>query len=289
MRAISIALLLLALSAFDISAQQYNPKYELTTSEIMNVADLLPESVEVNGSSQGMAIWGRYAFLMHDKGQCVIVDMRRKEYVSTFIAEHNTGHCNNASFGNEYYNHKSRFPLLYVSECRGGRACYVNDISLEGSRLVQTIYYDGTETTGPSDWLVDRKQGRIYLYCTIGKMRMLKAFRLPRLSDSDANGEVHLKPEDSLASIPLGAVAIPQGSMIRGRYAYLPDGLPSRDRRLHIVDIIAAKKVACLDLNHISYEPEGIAHRGRKMYISFHTPRDARANRIYRFCVNEIE
>lgn len=277
--------LLLLLSHIGSSAQSL----ELTTHEIINVAELLPEDATVVGSSQGMAIWGRYAFLMHDKGQCVIVDMRRNEFVNTFVLEHNTGHCNNASFGNEYYNRKSRFPLLYVTECRGQRACYVNDISLEGSRLVQTIYYDGEEITGPCDWVVDRKRDRIYLYCTIGKMRMLKAFRLPRLSESDQRGEVHLRAEDSLASIPLGQIAIPQGSMIFGRYAYLPDGLPSRERKLHIVDIICSKKIACLDINHIPYEPEGIAHKGKKIYLSFHTPRDARANRIYRFEIENIK
>lgn len=276
-----VVTLLLAISYLGASAQQLS----LSIEERFNVAQLLPERVEVAGSSQGMAIWGRYAFLMHDKGQCVVVDMRREKYVSTFVMEGNTGHCNNASFGNEYYNRQSRFPLLYVTECRGDRVCYVNDISLEGSQLVQTIIYDGEEITGPSDWVVDRKQDKIYLYCTIGKMRMLKAFRLPRLSDSDENGEVHLKAEDSLASIPLGAIAIPQGSLIKGRYAYLPDGLPSRERRLHIVDIISCQKVANFDLNHIPYEPEGVASMGRKLYLSFHTPRDVRANRVYRFKV----
>lgn len=277
--------IILVLSSTGASAQQLN----LAMSEEFNVAELLPDNVQVNGSSQGMAIWGRYAFLMHDKGQCVVVDIRRKKFINTYIMEGNTGHCNNASFGNEYYSKSSRFPLLYVTECRGNRACYVNDISLEGSRLVQTIHYDGTETTGPSDWVVDRKRNLIYLYCTIGKIRMLKAFRLPRIGDSDKNREVHLKPEDSIASIPLGNIAIPQGSMIKHRYAYLPDGLPSRERYMHIVDIVACRKIATLDLNHIPYEPEGVADKGSKLYISFHTPRDARANRIYRFKVSGLD
>ena len=284
MRRIVVALLLVFMHL-----TAYSQQLSLSIDEVMNVAQLLPDEVEVVGSSQGMAIWHRYAFLMHDKGQCVVVDMHRGEYVSTFVMEGNTGHCNNASFGHEYYNRQSRYPLLYVTECRGDRVCYVNDVSLEGSRLVQTIIYDGEEITGPSDWVVDRKQNRIYLYCTIGKMRMLKAFRLPRLSDSDDNGEVYLRPEDSLASIPLGAIAIPQGSLIKGRYAYLPDGLPTRDRRLHIVDIISCQKVASFDLNHIPYEPEGVASRGKRLFLSFHTPRDVRANRIYRFDVEGLE
>ena len=92
--------------------------------------DLLPADLEVKGSSQGMAIMGRYAFLMHDKGGCVVLDIKRLKYISYLTMEGNTGHCNNASFGRERLSPKSQFPLLYVTECRGKRACYVNDVTL---------------------------------------------------------------------------------------------------------------------------------------------------------------
>ena len=72
MKGLVVTLLLVA-SWLEVSAQQLS----LSIEEKFNVAQLLPESVEVAGSSQGMAIWGRYAFLMHDKGQCVVVDIRR--------------------------------------------------------------------------------------------------------------------------------------------------------------------------------------------------------------------
>jgi hypothetical protein len=94
-----------------------------------------------------MAIMGRYAFLMHDKGGCVVLDIKRLKSISYFVLDGNTGHCNNASFGRERLSPKSQFPLLYVTECRGKRACYVNDVTLGGSRLVQTIYYDGENGT----------------------------------------------------------------------------------------------------------------------------------------------
>ena len=106
---------------------------------VMNVEDILHAQVEINGTTQGFAIYGRYAFSMHDKGQCVIIDLKRNRFVNTFVIEGNTGHCNNASFGVERYSKKSQFPLLYVTECRGERACYVNDITTEGARLVQKI------------------------------------------------------------------------------------------------------------------------------------------------------
>lgn len=256
----------------------------LHIEQVMNVADLLPADVEVTGSSQGMAIDGRYAFLMHDKGQCVIVDMKCREFVTTYAMEGNTGHCNNASFGTERTSRQARFPLLYVTECRGNRACYVNDVTLEGSRLVQTIYYDGTDIEGPADWFVDRRRGEIWLYCTSRGVRSLKRFRLPRLADSDARNEVHLQAEDVLSEISAGDVKIPQGSMIHRRKIYLPEGVPSRDRLLHVCDVKGAE-VVTFDLNHIAIEPEGIASKGRKLYMSFHTPRDPRQNLIYKFRV----
>lgn len=275
----TILLTLLLLTALAVRAQE---SVLADMEPFLNVADLLPDKVEVQGATQGFAIHGRYGFSMHDKGQCVIIDMHRREFVSTYVMEGNTGHCNNASFGVERYSSSSEFPLLYVTECRGQRACYVNDVTLEGSRLVQTIYYDGEEITGPADWVVDARTGRIYLYCTIGTLRWLKAFPLPALADSDARGEVHLKPSDAIASMPAGEITIPQGSHIYGRYIFLPEGIPPRPTRLHMTDIVTARTLAPIDLSDLGLEPEGVAVKGHWLYLSFHTPRDVRRNVIYR-------
>lgn len=275
-----ICLLLLLLRSGSAVAQ----KAPLAEAEcFINVAELLPENVEINGSTQGFAIYGRYGFSVHDKGQCVVIDMKRRKFVSTFTLEGNTGHCNNASFGVERYNKQSAFPLLYVTECRGERACYVNDISLEGSRLVQKIFYDGADIAGPADWAVDRRKRLIYLYCTVDNVRTLKWFTLPRLADSDSRGEVHLKAEDALGSMPAGDISIPQGSHIHRHRAYLPDGIPPRPTRLHVTDLKTGKQLMLIDISHTDLEPEGVATRGRWLYLSYHTPRDSRSNIIYRF------
>lgn len=275
-----ICLLLLLLRSGSAVAQEA-PLAE--AERFINVAELLPENVEINGSTQGFAIYGRYAFSVHDKGQCVVIDMKRRKFVSTFTLEGNTGHCNNASFGVERYNKQSAFPLLYVTECRGERACYVNDISLEGSRLVQKIFYDGADIAGPADWAVDRRKRLIYLYCTIDNIRTLKWFTLPRLADSDSRGEVHLKAEDALGSMPAGDISIPQGSHIHRHRAYLPDGIPPRPTRLHVTDLKTGKQLMLIDISHTGLEPEGVATRGRWLYLSYHTPRDSRNNIIDRF------
>ena len=275
-----ICLLLLLLRSGSAVAQ----KAPLAEAErFINVAELLPENVEINGSTQGFAIYGRYAFSVHDKGQCVVIDMKRRKFVSTFTLEGNTGHCNNASFGVERYKKQSAFPLLYVTECRGERACYVNDISLEGSHLVQKIFYDGADIAGPADWAVDRRKRLIYLYCTVDNVRTLKWFALPRLADSDSRGEVHLKAEDALGSMPAGDISIPQGSHIHRHRAYLPDGIPPRPTRLHVTDLKTGKQLMLIDISHTGLEPEGVATRGRWLYLSYHTPRVSRSNIIDRF------
>ena len=51
----------------------------------VNVEELLPADVEVQGATQGFAVYGRYGFSMHDKGQCVVIDLRRREFVATYV------------------------------------------------------------------------------------------------------------------------------------------------------------------------------------------------------------
>ncbi len=135
-----------------------NAAEPLKTKFVLDVAELMPDGVQVRGSSQGMAVWKRYAFMLHDGGQCIVIDLKKEKYISSYMLDKNLSHCNNASFGVEYYSRESKFPLLYISECRGGGACLVTDVGFEGSHLVQKIFYDGEDITGPCDWLVDREK-----------------------------------------------------------------------------------------------------------------------------------
>ena len=264
-----------------ISSEAAEP---LKTKFVLNVADIMPDGVKVKGSSQGMAVWGRYAFMLHDGGQCVVIDLKRQKFISTYMLDQNTSHCNNASFGVEHYSKESKFPLLYISECRGQRACLVTDVGLQGSELVQKIFYDGEDITGPCDWFVDREKRLIYLYCTVDGVRTLKRFALPRLCDSDAQGEVHLVEEDALSQIKAAGIGIPQGSMAYKSLILLPSGIPSRSKcELHVVDARREKYLGCYSLDHIEAEPEGIAYYGGVRYLSFHTPGNPLRNLIYQF------
>lgn len=288
MRRFILTALALICSAATAPAQRYLlPAYDgelyLDTSELIDTA-----AVSIEGSSQGLAIWGRYAFSLHDKGQCVVLDMKRRRFVGIFKLEGNDSHCNNASFGVERYSRKSKFPLLYISECRGGRACYVTDISAEGSRIVQRIIYDGDDCTGPMDWCVDRKRRILYAYCTVEGRRTFRRFALPRLADSDAEGTVRLTAADALGDISVGDIAIPQGSVAEKRCLYLPDGVPSRGCRMHVTDAATGRRLRLVDLNHIGHEPEGLDIKGRWLYLSFHVANHPERNLIYRFRLEAV-
>ena len=252
---------------------------------VCDFADWTPAEAEVTGSTQGFAMHGRYAFVLHDKGHICIFDMKKKKLVNNFQLEGNTSHCNNACFGVEKASRKSKFPLLYIASCGGPNCCYVTDITLEGSRIVQKIFYTGTDYAGTIDWCLDAKNGFIYTYGgRNGDYKLLKKFRLPRLADSDANGEVHLTDDDVLDVTRLDTgINIWQGSIVRGRYAFLPDGYAPHDLLLHVVDLEEDRIVLTKNLNELVDEPEGIDLRGHWAYVVFHTAREPRHSKLWRF------
>ena len=252
---------------------------------VADFADWTPHDVEIKGSTQGLAMYKRYAVVLHDKGMCCIYDMKKKTLVSAFMLEGNTSHCNNAFFGNEKYSRKSKFPLLYVSECRGSHACLVTDLTFDGGKIVQKIFFDGSGYPGSIDWCADVKNGYIYTFGgRNGDFKLLKKFRMPSLKDSDENGEVHLKDSDVLDETRIDAgINIWQGSFVMGDYAFLPDGYPPHDRLLHIVNLRTKKIERTKNLNDLLDEPEGIDIHGKWVYVIFHTSRQPRHSKLWRF------
>lgn len=262
------------------SAQEYKGP-ELTPEFVCDLGKLTPDNVKVKGATQGFAIWGKYGFVFHNKGQCVVIDMKKNKFVSTFMLEGNKSHCNNASFGVEK---GSEFPLLYISGCKGDHCCYVTDITLDGGTIVQKLFHTGEGYTGSFDWFIDRKNKIIYTYGSSGEMRkLIKKFRLPTLKDSDENGEVHLTQDDALDEFYVPGIKIYQGSVLNGHYAYLGDGYPPHDRLLHVVDMNTKTLVKTVNLNDLYHEPEGVDVKGKWLYMVLHVSRQPRDGQIYRF------
>lgn len=273
----AMAALLCSLTSF---SQEYKGP-ELKPEFVCDLGKITPEHVKVKGATQGFAIWGRYGFVLHDKGQCIVFDVKEKRFVSTFKLKDNVSHCNNACFGVEK---GTDFPLLYVSACKGDHCCYVTDITIKSGKIVQKLYFSGEGYTNAYDWFIDRKNKLIYTYGTNGDMsKLIKKFRLPTLEDSDKNSEVHLTQKDVIEEFTVKGIRIYQGSTMKGRYAYLADGYPPHDRVLHVADMKEKKLVKSIDLNGLKYEPEGLTIKGKWLYMAMHIKKQPRDSQIYRF------
>ena len=257
----------------------------LTPEFICDFADWTPESETVTGSTQGFAMHDQYAFVLHDKGRLCIFDMEKQRMVANYLLAGNTSHCNNACFGVEKASRKSQFPLLYIASCGGENCCYVTDVTLKGSRIVQKIFYSGTDYVKTIDWCLDAENGFIYTYGgRNGGYKLLKKFRLPRLADSDKNGEVHLTDADVLDVTRLDeGINIWQGSIVRGRYAYLPDGYEPHKLYLHVVDLEKKRILESKDITAVVDEPEGICLTPDYAYVIFNTSREPRHSKLWRF------
>lgn len=246
---------------------------------------VLPADFKVKGPVQGFAINGDYGFSLRDRGMCVVLDMKNNKFVNAFtIDELKKAHCNNAGFGKEKFSKESQFPLLYITECRGTRCCYVTDITTEGAKVVQKLYYDSDEFKFAMDWVVDAKNGFIYVYG--GKhfgTKYLKKLPLPKLSDSDEKGEVHFTKDDVLQEIAIEGHSIAQGSKIHKGKAYLPDGCSKFGNKLHVIDLKTGKKLGVYNYADQQNEPEGLDFKGNKLYTVFHpVTKTIRFSLIYR-------
>ncbi len=269
------ATVLLATAAFTTTSASAQDKDSLSFKSdelVLEYDKVLPADFKVKGPVQGFAIKGNYGFSLRDRGMCVILDIKNNTLVNSFtIDELKRAHCNNAGFGKEKYSKDSKFPLLYITECRGTKCCYVTDITLEGAKVVQKIFYDSDEFKFAMDWVVDAKNGFIYAYG--GRhfgTKYLKKFPLPKLSDSDENGEVHFKKEDVLQEIAIEGHAIAQGSKIHKGKAYLPDGCSPKGNKLHVINLKTGQKEGVYYWADQLNEPEGLDFKGNKLYTVFH-------------------
>ena len=266
-------------------AQFFNRSpFPLKAQKVADLGDWTPEAVTVKGSTQGFAMSGRYGFVFHDKGQCVVYDLKKKTFVNTFKLDvDETCHCNNASFGREKFSKQSKFPLLYLSECRGSHAAFVYDITTEGATLVQTIVLDSNPFGSSFDWCVDPREGYIYAYGGVRSgNKFLRKFRLPALSDSDADGKVVLTEADVLDVIEIPGLYIFQGSKVGGGYAFLTQGYPPHPLSLYVVNLTTHETEAIVDLTSLEVEPEGLDIRGKWLYTAHHTSKKARNTILWR-------
>lgn len=219
---------------------------------------------------QGLAFADGYIFALYHGGLCVVIDAADNTLAGEYMLAGAEGtHCNNASFGADRASEGSPFPLLYVSECNAPSRCFVIDADLAGSRLVQTIRYEGTGIDRFCDWCVDRENRHLYAFGrTPENGAVFKRFDLP----APDSAEVILTDGDVLweHAYPEGFFRIPQGSCIDGGRIYCPTGNPRIcECMIHVIDLADGEEVARCNIDDTGREPEGCFVRDGRLHVFF--------------------
>lgn len=228
--------------------------------DMKNIAGITPAAK--GEPAQGLAIADGIMFALYHGGNCAVVDTANGKLLGEFPIDGAAGtHCNNASFGIEVPD-GSPFPLLYVSECHAPSRCFIEEVTVEGSRLAATIIYEGSGIDSFCDWCIDRENRHLYAYGrTPEKGVVLKRFALPALADADSEGTIRLRDKDVIWEriYPAGYFGIAQGSHIHNGYIYLPTGNPRHGKcLLHIVSLDDGSCRAVYDISSFDLEPEGL-------------------------------
>lgn len=225
-------------------------------------------------SAQGMSINEDRAYLFSHGGRCRVFNLITKEVEREFLLESadSTNHVNNACFANEFGS-MSGIPLIYISECKNGRRCFVERINESASVLLQTIVAvkkDG-KVDAVLDWIVDPDNGFLYAITRNGKELKTKGiarnyiskYRLPKLEEGS---HVVLTEKNRTDRFEVIFPNILQGAKIRDNLLYIVTGLSETasnrvdaHRAIQVIDLKKRQLVRTIDLTYVTTnEPEDI-------------------------------
>lgn len=232
--------------------------------------------------AQGMAIYKDKAFLLNVTGLCRIYDLRKGKIVSHFKlgSYHAKNHANSASFGVAYPKGNYAFPAIYISECENPCRCFVEDISMQGSKLIQTLQYQlNGKAQIVHDWVVDQDNKKIYAVTQVNIpndtnkdfLNQIKRFRLPSITE----GDIIFTDKDIEDEFEVSFPHVLQGATIRKQKLYLPVGFPAgnenrkgHERAIVIVDLKKKAIIKKISLQYVTKnEPEGAGFWHNKLMI----------------------
>lgn len=240
---------------------------------------------------QSAAAYRDYAFFVTDKHthfymynlktKTMIYDLTYTTGNGIDFLGHTLYHCNQATFGNQFYEDGDPFPLLYVSQhAKGDKRYFVeayrifpkwdtskNEYTSFSIELVQTIYFppmNNENALGNINMAIDVETNEMYTYSRNNnagqentRKCMISCFDLPDVHEP----EVFLNDSDIKFSFYSGCSAVyMQGGCIHNRTLYIAQGAKSVGYiYLNIVDLDQRKMVERLDFLDIGFtlEPEG--------------------------------
>ena len=248
---------------------------------------------------QSAASYGDYALFVTDRRSSLyLYNLKNKKFLCKkdfgAVNERTTGnyilyHCNQMTFGVDFYEESDAFPLLYISQrARSDERCFVEvyrlipsgksmetDYTSLDAELVQTIFFPVQNTSndlGRVNSVIDASSNLMYTYSyntiTSGSKRhcRISCFSIPDIYQK----EVVLNDEDIMDSFILNYYATnSQGGCIKDHILYISQGFQSIGYiYLNVIDLRAKKLIDRINLLHngIYWEPEGcFAYEGNIM------------------------
>lgn len=242
-------------------------------------------------ANQSAASYGDYLILIpQSRGTIHLYNLRTKTLLYSLKMKAGTGrdmlgsdlyHCNQATFGVDFYDANDPFPLLYISQrAREDRRCFVevyrivpkkkvNDVdytSME-AQLVQTVFFPKMtyeNSLGNVNCVIDAETKKMYTYSRNNDKGQdntgickISCFSIPDIH----RDTVMLEDRDIFDSYMLECSAINmQGGSIKNDLLYIGQGYRGAGYiYLNIVDLNNRKLVERVDLlgRGILWEPEG--------------------------------
>ena len=279
------------------------------------------EKIGTNGvRHQSAANYGKYLFMVKDKlAGITLYDLEKREplfYLAlppynepNYIGTGKTlYHCNNSSFGVEFYDKNDVFPLLYVTQRQvkeSLRAFVVvlrihphfnneQEIDSFSVERVQTIYMPGMNEKnrlGHPNIVIDKEKKDIVTYSRYNdsdsqydQLGRITRLRLPSLRN--ANGEilktVYLEDKDITDSFDTDwKMTYAQGGFVHGDLLVIGQGFPTKNQtpiNIHVIDLKKHKTIATTNIYAMGFhdEPEGVfLYKGKVMVSSI------KGNNIY--------
>jgi len=197
------------------------------------------------------------------------------------MANKNTYHCNQSTFGIELFEPSDPFPLLYISQrALSDQRCFIevyriktvyDDVTSEYKSFsvekVQTVFLPAMKyenSLGNANCVIDPEDGFMYTYSRNNNTAEdnYKKCKISKFAIPDIHNEVvYLEDKDILSSFMIDCSALNmQGGCINDGILYIGQGFPAVGYVfLNVVDLANRALLARIDLQkyQVNWEPEG--------------------------------
>ena len=277
-------------------------------TDLNEPADSIIDGVEVNLFSsnsviqQSAASYRNYCIMITDnRASMYLYNLETKEMLCRVALKPGEGkdfmgyvlyHCNQATFGSDFYDESDPFPLLYISQRAGeDKRCFVEvyriilaredaeeDYSSMSANLVQTIYFpkmDRENSLGNVNCVIDPDSHQIYTYSRNNDTHDTNygICKISRFAIPDVYNEtVELTDSHIKSSFMLNCSAVNmQGGCICNGILFVGQGSKSAGHiYLNVINLQKQKLEARIDLlrRRFTWEPEGCFSFGERIMIT---------------------